>query len=268
MHHCKFETIDEIEKIISNVITQEEIFEFFQEIITKPWCDSIKLGSEVEDNSFEELEYVKNHFNKKLRFKIGGSGAKNDIRIALKNKVDVITLPMAESRYAIENFLENILKNKDNDYDPLLAMNIETITIVNNLASVKDLLIYFKSFTIGRTDLSGSMKVDINSVEVDNTIKNIINFIKSNLPGSKISIGGKITPNSAYHLINNIKEEYNFINTKFMYIDKNKIDNIKEIVVDTLKAEIALFALFYKNGYRTKEELLDFSRNNFKRINS
>jgi len=268
MHHSKFEKIEDIQNVIDNQIKFEEILEFFNSIISNPWCESIKLGSEVEDNSFEELQFVKNTFIKKLRFKIGGSGAKNDIRLALKNRVDVITLPMAESRYAIENFLENVEKNPYKDYKPLFALNIETITIVNNLPIVKDLLSYFASFTIGRSDLSGSMKVDVNSGEVDKMIEDIIIFIKSNFPYAKISIGGKITPESSYHLIDKFDKKFEFINTKFLYMDISKIEMIKEVTKRILQAEIALYALFYNKGYRTKEELLDFAANNIKRMNS
>ncbi|MEJ5273607.1 MAG: hypothetical protein WH035_05710 [Spirochaetota bacterium] len=268
MHHCKFEKIEEIQKIIDNQIPYEDIFNFVNNLINRPWCESIKLGSEVEDNSFEELQYVKTNFAKKLRFKIGGSGAKNDIRQALKTKVDVITLPMAESRYAIENFLEIVEKNIYKDYNPLYAMNIETKTIVNNLPLVKDLLGKFSSFTIGRSDLSGSMGVNVNSIEVDNIIEDIISFIKLNFPNAKISIGGKITPQSSHHLIEKFGKKVEFINTKFFYMDILKIDNIKEVTNEILQLEIALFALFYKNGFRSKEELLEFSLNNIKRMNS
>lgn len=268
MHHSKFEKLEDIQKIIDNETTFEEVLEFLNYQINQPWCESIKLGSEVEENSFEELEFVRKTFNKKLRFKVGGSGAKNDIKFAIKNKVNVITLPMAESRYAIENFLEIVNKYSNIEYKPLYAMNIETITIVNNLPVVKDLLSNFSSFTIGRSDLSGSMKVDVNSQDVDRTIVEVIRFIKSNFPAAKISIGGKITPSSSYHLVKNLKEEFDFINTKFFYIDLKYKDQIKRTTYEILKSEIALFSIFFKKGFRTKEELIDFSFNNIKRMNS
>ncbi|GEM_PF-1697594 len=266
MHHCNFETLEDINNIIEKKTNYQQIFDYFNDIIHEDWCDSIKLGSEVEDNSFEELEFVKTNFVKKLRFKIGGCGAKNDIRTALKNKVDIITLPMAESRYAIENFLDNLQNSKFKDYEPILSLNIETITIVDNLPKVLDLLKNFKSFTIGRSDLSGSMKVNVNDPSVDNTIVTIIKLIKSNFPDSKISIGGKITPKSASHLIEKINENFDFINTKFIYIKNKKFEDANKIVLNVLKAEIALFSLFHLKGFRTKEELIEFAKNNFKRM--
>ncbi|HQJ41138.1 MAG TPA: hypothetical protein PK449_06245 [Exilispira sp.] len=267
MYHSNFKELEDIKSIAEKTLNYDDLLESVNSILNEKWCESIKLGSEVEDNKFEELSFVKNTFNKKLRFKIGGCGAKNDIRVVFQNKVDVITLPMAESRYAIENFLENIeIYRKTQTPFPILAMNIETMTIANNLPDVKDLLSNFSSFTIGRSDLSGSMNVNVNDPLVDKKISEILDFIHHNFPTAKISIGGKITPKAAIHLYENFKDQFNFLNTKFIYILPD--ENIEVIVLKALELEILLYALFYYNDYRNKDEFIDFAKNNMNRMNS
>ena len=65
-----------------------------------------KVAIGVHD--FDQIKLVREIFNDKvIKLKIGGAGAKNDIRKAFELNINGLILPMAETAYAVENFLNN-----------------------------------------------------------------------------------------------------------------------------------------------------------------
>lgn len=266
MHSSLSKIIEFNEDVIERDLPESRIISLLKSISSKDWFDAIKLGTEVESNDFDQIKLVREIFKDKIiKLKIGGAGAKNDIKKAFELNLNGLILPMAETAYAVENFLNNYFyfNNKFNK-KMFLAMNLETITTVENLIEIKKFFEYFSAVTIGRSDLSASMHVNVDSDEVDNVIQKIFKFFEDEKISLKISIGGKITPNSSYKLYEKYKSD--FINTKYVYVKRT--ENISFNVNEALIFEILLYKLFYKKELVTKEDYKLFVENNIKRIHA
>ncbi len=263
-----YRSISEIVDLkIDDILTlsEQELIDNIEVISNKIWFDAIKLGTETEDNSYEEIKYVRELFpNNKIKIKIGGAGCKNDIRKCFQYNIDGIILPMAESTYAIEHFLNhyNYFSNKFNREIPL-TINIETIETVKKLHDLLPLLQNFYAVTIGRSDLSRSVYNDVNSKEVFELVEQIIFTIKEKYNNMNISIGGVITPDISKYIYNNYN--VSLINTKFAYVKPDK--DISDNIYQALYFEILLYALFYKQEFKDIDDFKTFFNNNIKRLN-
>lgn len=253
-----------IQKDILKSLSEQEILDMLYRISSSSWFKGIKLGTEVEGNTFEEIKLVRELFPKQaLKFKVGGPGAKNDIRMAFILKVNSIILPMAETEYAIENFLETYEEFRNIfNFDIDLSINIETITLVKNFEKIKHYLKYFKQVTIGRSDLSQSMKEDVNSMRVLEIVKYIIDGVRNYKKDILVSVGGKITPKASKRI--NMLCDSDFLNTQFVYVINNK--NVEKNIKLALIFESLLYTLFYKKNLRTDFELDRFIDDHYKRL--
>ncbi len=180
--------------------------------------------------------------------------------------MDYIILPMAETVYALENFIELYAEYRTRfEKAPLAALNVETKTMVKSLPDFLPFLEqHFTSITIGRSDLSASMKANVNSQEVLDTIEEILSFVGKNLPHVSISIGGKITPLSGKLLYRTFGSRISFLNTKFVYL--NPSGDVETSIKKALLFEILLFYIFYVEGHRSREEFVSFLTDNRKRM--
>ena len=257
----------QLDDLAEKPLTLYETVSFLREMMQHDWFYAIKLGSEVEGNTLDEVALIRSLFpSVPLRFKIGGCGAKNDIKAAFEIGVDHIILPMSETVYALENFIEIYVDYRAKyEKTPLAALNVETKTMVKNLPEFLPFLEqYFTSITIGRSDLSGSMKANINSQEVLDTIEEILGFAGKNLPHVSISIGGKITPLSGKLLYRTFGSRISFLNTKFAYL--NPSGDVENSIKEALFFEILLYYVFYVEGHRSKDDFVSFMTENRKRM--
>lgn len=165
---------------------------------------ALKSGTEIEDMSYEEIAALREISRDEkgtpivpLVIKIGGPEARNDIRQCLRIGVDVLLAPMVESVYALTNFVETAQQLiYEEGVNAGLAMNLETITAVQNL----DLMIESRAFaalqqvTIGRGDLSKSMHLSVDDEEVLVLTAGALRRIRN----QKIltSVGGGLTLNN------------------------------------------------------------------------
>jgi len=245
-------------------LSENEILDMLFKISRNTWFEGIKLGTEVEGNTFEEISFVRELFPKyPLKFKIGGAGAKNDIRMAFLFKVNTIILPMAESQYAIENFIRTYHEYRDIfGFDIPLSMNLETIEAFNKIDQLQEFFNHFSQITIGRSDLSESMHENVNSKDVMKIVKQIIGKVKEYDPSILLSIGGKITPKAAKNVVTQCRSD--LVNTQFVYIQNNK--NIEKHVKLALIFEMLLYILFFKKRFRTDFELNRFIDNHYLRL--
>ena len=177
----------------------------------------LKGGTEVEAMSFEEIYLMKQICRGvvPMTVKIGGPEARNDIEFMLSIEVEKILAPMIESPYSLKNFVET-MNDLDKSKKTKLAVNIETIFSYTNLHYIFGSP-YFKEVdqvTVGRTDLSGSLDKDVDDFEVLNITKRIVESAK--YYGKVTSIGGKVNPENAVSVANNIGS--NYINTRHMVV--------------------------------------------------
>ena len=136
-----------------------------------------------------------------LCVKIGGCGASNDMKKALKIGTKSISAPMIESVYALEKYVKTITGffDEQTKNSTELYINMET---KSGLKAMDEILSsesaqYIDGVVLGRTDLTESMA--LNSCDIDSeSILKIANdvAVKSKEHGKKFIIGGGVSPMS------------------------------------------------------------------------
>ncbi len=164
----------------------------------------VKAEFETEENSFEELLYLRevtSKINLNFTIKIGGSGSLKDICEVKKLNADTILAPMIESKYALKKYVDTVklVYSEDELKNIQLLINIETIDGFNNLNKiVKDENFkYIAGIVLGRNDLVSSMGLRKECVN-SNEILNIANTIAKEMEEQNkiLIIGGCIDTNS------------------------------------------------------------------------
>lgn len=204
----------------------------------------VKGGTEVEDMSVEELTVLRKVSQDiaPMMVKIGGPEARNDIRQCLNINVDGILAPMIETEYSFKNFVESLKSIAGKNIQNLtVAINLETITGYYNLSTMLNhpYFEYIDQVTVGRSDLAGSMDLDVNHKEVTTITSDIVRRVKEK--GKMTSVGGKIDAISAKLISNEIEPDK--INTRHVSIDIKKCKNLTFGVCEALSFEIELYKL-------------------------
>ena len=201
----------------------------------------LKGGTEVEDMTFNEICYLKKlgEPDLPLIIKIGGPEARNDIRMLKSIAIYGILSPMVESEYALRNFTDAVSEIYGDCQRPYLAINIETITSYVNLNAILHSGAFraVDQVTVGRSDLSRSMKKGVDDDEVISITGDIIKRVVER--GKKTSVGGSITPYNARLVADNIKTEK--INTRHLLFDLNAARDICNSIRFGLEFEIELY---------------------------
>lgn len=224
----------------------------------------IKAEFEAEGSRIEEMMRLKDiasKVNLPIILKIGGAEAVTDIYNGIILGVNGLVAPMVETSYAVSKYLwviENMIQ-KDNRNDIDFAINIETITAVNNIDEIIALnkLNLLTSITFGRSDFVQSMGLEKSEVDSDFVFKHIKKVaMLSKEKGLKFAMGGNITKNS----IEFIKKLYsdNLITkyeTRKIVFDSSSIENKPEDGI-TLALKFELLWLKSKRRFysRIKEE--------------
>ncbi|MEM2897466.1 MAG: aldolase/citrate lyase family protein [Candidatus Bathyarchaeia archaeon] len=221
---------------------ERELRAMLKELKEKHGCIALKLGTEVEDCSFEFIDYV----NKlaqgivPLVVKIGGPDARNDIRKLMEIGVHGLIAPMVESVYGLENYVKALKDIVDEERlkSILKAINIETVDAYNRLddmlksPAIKEI----QQITIGRDDLSKSVGKKVDDQEVIEMTRRITE--KAHAAGMLVSVGGGITPSNAELVATEIKPDK--INTRNVVFSLKDCPNIKEALKKALEFEMAL----------------------------
>tara|TARA_B100001989_G_C24541991_1_gene468190 strand:+ start:527 stop:1321 length:795 start_codon:yes stop_codon:yes gene_type:complete len=178
---------------------------------------AIKAEFEAEGTRIDELGILSNvcfKLNVPLTLKTGGPAAIRDIFEAYQLGAKNILIPMVESEYSLEYFI-NSYQKFSNDFQDLneitnLAINIESKLGYENFEKILDLInkksLPISHIVIGRTDLSSSLQIkDVNSKKIFNISKDILN--KANSKNIKCTLGGNLTSES-FEFINNLGDSY------------------------------------------------------------
>lgn len=229
---------------------------------------AIKAEFEAEGTRIDELGILSNacfKCNVPLTLKTGGPAAIRDIFEAYQLGAKNILVPMIESEYSFEYFI-NSYQKFSNDFKDLneetnLAINIESKVGYENIEKILE-VISKKSFlishiVIGRTDLSSSLQIkDVNSKIIFNITKDILN--KAYLKNIKCTLGGNLTSKS-FEFIHNLRnfklDAFETRKTTFKFsksISKSEFDNLIKL---SLEFELAWLNL-KRNMYslRSNEE--------------
>ena len=188
----------------------------------------VKGGTEVEAQTFDEIWLMKRLSDGivPLTIKIGGPEARNDIEFMLSAGVDCILAPMVESPYSLKNFVATMAM-LDREKKAELAVNIETITAFRNLDSIfsSEAFTAIDQVTVGRSDLSGSMDLDVDDPEVSRVTRVII--ASARRKGKRTSVGGQVSTENAALVQAELGPH--FINTRHMLVDLTRGDAARNI---------------------------------------
>ena len=147
---------------------------------------AIKAEFEAEGTRIDELGILSNvcfKCNVPLTLKTGGPAAIRDIYEAYQLGAKNILIPMVESEYSLEYFINSYQKFshdfKDLNEKTNLAINIESKLGYENIEKILGLIskksLPIKYIVIGRTDLSSSLQINnVNSKEIFNITKDIL----------------------------------------------------------------------------------------------
>lgn len=190
-------------------ILEYEMIEVLRRLKSEYGVFQIKAEFENEGSRQVELMRLKDvadYVGLPIILKIGGCEAVTDMYEALSLGAKGIIAPMVETAFATSKFLDAIEKfiAEDNRKDIEFAINIETMTAVENFDSMLTLknITLLDSITFGRVDFTGSLDMDRTVVETETILKHCISvFEKAKRVGLRTAIGGAISSVS----INNIK---------------------------------------------------------------
>lgn len=119
--------------------------------------------------------------------KIGGCEAKSDCIFLQQVGITNIVAPMIETGFAMEKYMAMIPVG----YFDTVGVTIETITAVNNIEEILEAAKHLTNVTIGRTDLTASMREqDVHNPEVIDKVKIVARAAKKR--GLTVTMGGSI----------------------------------------------------------------------------
>ncbi len=229
---------------------------------------AIKAEFEAEGTRIDELGILSNacfKSNVPLTLKTGGPAAIRDIFEAYQLGAKNILIPMIESDYSLEYFI-NSYQKFSNDFKDLneitnLAINIESKLGYENLEKILEVIskksLLISHIVIGRTDLSSSLEIkDVNSKNIFNISKDILK--KSYLKNIRCTVGGNVTSESYdfIHNLGNFKlDAFETRKTTFKFsksISKTEFDNLIKLSLEFELAWLNLKSSLY--SLRSNEE--------------
>lgn len=238
-----------------------------EELMSQYYVVGLKLGTETEDCSFEEIIWIQNNIPSycPLTLKIGGVEARNDMRFALSHQIHKVLAPMVETPYSLSNFVSTILElEKEMGISVQKAINIESITAFHSLETMleQDHFQYIDSVTIGRGDLSSSMGLKpVTHPQVNEVVTQCVHLIHQKK--KPVSIGGSITQESIVFFKSlNIPIFFNTRNVVIKMELNAKSSQILQVIQKALQFEMELNVCLSKvfpesgNKYQKRLEIL------------
>ncbi|MEM2905669.1 MAG: aldolase/citrate lyase family protein [Candidatus Bathyarchaeia archaeon] len=221
---------------------EAELRKMAEELKDKYGCIAVKLGTEVEDCSFEYIAWVQKLVSGLLPVvvKIGGPEARNDIRQLSRMGVGGLIAPMVESPYGLLKYvtaLRDIIEPAQRQ-KMIKGINAETVNCYRRIDEIlgmpeaKEL----NQVTVGRSDLSESVGKKVDDPEVIRMTAEITK--KAQAAGLVVSVGGGITPANAKRLVEQVKPDK--INSRHIVISPEDAGDISESFRKALAFESAM----------------------------
>lgn len=148
---------------------KQQMSKILGELKTGCCACALKAEFETEGASFEEALLLKElALENGLEFvlKIGGCEAVRDLRDARALGADIIVAPMIESAYAVKKFDSAIKRIYPIAQTPRRFINIETLSGFESFDKILLLSQTFDGVVFGRTDMSCSCGVEVNSEQM------------------------------------------------------------------------------------------------------
>ena len=221
---------------------EKELRKMAEELKEKYGCVALKMGTEVEDCSFEYIDFINKLMSGLLPIvvKIGGPEARNDIRELCKIGVAGLIAPMVESPYGVVKFVTALRDIVDPERlkHMIKGINAETVTCYKRIddilktPEIKEL----NQINVGRSDLSESVGKEVDDPEVMAMTKEITQ--KAQAAGLVVSVGGGITPVNARQIAQEIKSDK--VNSRHVVISVRHAPDIGVAFEKGLEFESAL----------------------------
>lgn len=207
------------------ILKQIQLTSRIKRLVAEHGLCAIKTGTEVEDMSFPEIQFLQEMAEELIPVfvKVGGPEARNDIRSLKRIGVKGIIAPMIESPFALRKFIETLQDLYGSDYSQVeRGINLETITAYEKLESILEspFASDLHQITAARTDLSASLGLPTDHEHVMEICSDIIS--RCHRYGLRTSVGGAIHPGVVGRIIETIQPEN--INTRHMVLHCSTLD--------------------------------------------
>ncbi|HNW92213.1 MAG TPA: aldolase/citrate lyase family protein [bacterium] len=219
-------------------------------------CSSLKLSTEDAGNSFAQIAVYARAFGRRipLEVKIGGPEARNDLNHLAPLAIRAVIVPMVESPYALEKFIETMRRSMPaRRYRQLRRrLNLETITAARQLPAIMATPAFREvdQATIGRNDLSRSLGRQPGDPQVWQLTRKLVRALQTH--GLPVSVGGGITPRQADELIRRVRPAY--LNTRSVAFRVTPRFAAPAAISAALEFEAELLAFDAARGFITRRE--------------
>ncbi|MFW5781655.1 MAG: aldolase/citrate lyase family protein [Candidatus Muiribacteriaceae bacterium] len=204
---------------------------------------SLKMGTEAESNTFEEIRYMHETVSDILPVivKVGGCEARNDIRKMSEIGVRGIVGPMIDSPYSLKLFVKTLRDFYPDTGSVFKVVNVESITSFENLGRILNSPDFdiIDQVTVGRSDFSASIGTYVDDEKVYDYVREIVNA--AHRAGKITSVGGGITPKNAMRIKEYTGTEK--VNIRTVVIDLNKCSDLYNAIKNSLELEILILEL-------------------------
>lgn len=244
-------------------VLEKEMLEVLKSLKDEYGTFQIKAEFEAEGSRIDELMRLKELITVAglpLILKTGGVEAITDMYNGLLIGVSGMIAPMAETPYAVSKFLDAIEKfmPPDNRDDIEFAINIETITAIENLDAILALpkIKYLQGITVGRGDLVQSLQYDRSEVDRKEILDLSTKVLtKSKEKGLKTAIGGSITTKSIDFIKDLVQKHLlDKYETRKVVFRSEAIDMAEEGIVKALQFELLWLKSKRRYYHRVKNE--------------
>ncbi|MBL4889579.1 MAG: hypothetical protein JKX97_06125 [Candidatus Lindowbacteria bacterium] len=211
-------------------------------------CYLVKISTEDEGLTHEDVaeRYKVMSSEIEVELKIGGPGARGDLKFAKQLGIKTVIVPMVESSYAMRDFINSVHEVLQNGSKKQslkgwhIGVNIETSGAYKNLGGIlaedADIL---KQVTVGRSDLSKSMGSSVDDPRVLSAAKSIVR--KARKKGYFTSIGGGIVPSNVDKVIKSGRSHA--VNTRNFGFKVPKKGSLRLAIRDALLVEMMICSL-------------------------
>lgn len=211
-------------------------------------CIGIKVSFEDEGAQLSEmitLRDITRRLGLELCVKIGGGEAKRDMVDCDVLGADFVVAPMIESPFALSKFLKSV---QSSPYNGHTAINIETITAYDNLASFEREWRSDKrpnAVVFGRVDFVSSLSRDrsfVNTPEMMSYVADVFESAKKADPSIITCLGGAVSADSRLFISELIDRRLlDRFETRYIIFDVNRtdLDRFNELILLATRFEIA-----------------------------
>lgn len=235
---------------------QAELLDLLSEL-KEGYSAEVLKAEAFEDLTPEDVIHLKklaDETNIGFALKVGGSEAYRDTKFAGEIGIKKLVVPMIESPYALEKFIQVVEEVYPDNKFPEIYANIETV----NGATFLDEIIQNENcqrtsgIIFGRTDMCGSLGLtskDVDNDEVYQYALSISNQVEKS--GKPLYIGGRVSPHSISFL-KNLPYLNGFETKKILFNSKIlKTDLATDAILTALRFEL----LWLQSKTQTQRDL-------------